>query len=93
MPRFYLGINCGFAVNRYPEPEVWTDIVGKRLAKIVAERNLNIDIGVDGNVSFENAPRMRKAGANLFVCGTSSLFTGRMSHEEAVRKFLELVAA
>jgi len=26
-----LGINCGFAVNRFPEPEVWTRIVGEEL--------------------------------------------------------------
>ncbi|MGQ9730448.1 MAG: sugar phosphate isomerase/epimerase family protein [Candidatus Zipacnadales bacterium] len=26
-----LGINCGFATNRFPEPEVWTRIVGQEL--------------------------------------------------------------
>lgn len=26
-----LGINCGFAINKYPEPEEWTRIVGKEL--------------------------------------------------------------
>jgi hypothetical protein len=26
-----LGINCGFAINRFPEPEVWTRIVGEEL--------------------------------------------------------------
>jgi len=26
-----LGINCGFATNRFPEPEVWTRIVGEEL--------------------------------------------------------------
>lgn len=26
-----LGINCGFAINRYVEPEVWTQIVGEKL--------------------------------------------------------------
>ena len=26
-----LGINCGFAINRYIEPEEWTKIVGKKL--------------------------------------------------------------
>jgi ribulose-phosphate 3-epimerase len=33
-----------------------------------------IEIEVDGNVSFENARRMREAGADIFVAGTSSLF-------------------
>jgi len=26
-----LGVNCGFAINRYPETEVWTKIVGEEL--------------------------------------------------------------
>ena len=34
----------------------------------------DVEIEVDGNVSFENAARMRAAGANLFVAGTSSVF-------------------
>jgi ribulose-phosphate 3-epimerase len=33
-----------------------------------------IEIEVDGNVSFENARRMRAAGADIFVAGTSSIF-------------------
>ncbi len=36
----------------------------------------DIRIEVDGNVSFENARRMRAAGADLFVCGSSSVFSG-----------------
>ena len=33
-----------------------------------------IEIEVDGNVSFENAKRMSDAGANIFVAGSSSVF-------------------
>lgn len=29
--KLQLGINCGFAINRFPEPEVWTRIVGEDL--------------------------------------------------------------
>lgn len=29
--QFKLGINAGFAINRFPEPEVWLRIVGKEL--------------------------------------------------------------
>jgi len=36
--------------------------------------NVNIPIEVDGNVSFENALLMSKAGANIFVAGSSSVF-------------------
>lgn len=31
MTRFKLGINTGFAINRFPEPEVWTRIVREEL--------------------------------------------------------------
>lgn len=34
----------------------------------------SIEIEVDGNVSFENTVKMSKAGADIFVCGTSSVF-------------------
>jgi ribulose-phosphate 3-epimerase len=37
-----------------------------------AERGLEIE--VDGNVSWENIPRMLDAGANVLVAGSSSLF-------------------
>ena len=33
-----------------------------------------VRIEVDGNVSFENAVKMRAAGADLFVAGTSAVF-------------------
>ncbi len=32
-----LGINCGFATNRFPEPEVWTQIVGQQLGLRVCQ--------------------------------------------------------
>lgn len=34
------------------------------------------EIEVDGNVSLDNAVRMRDAGANIFVLGTSGIFKG-----------------
>lgn len=34
----------------------------------------NISVQVDGNCSFENIPKMRAAGADNFVVGSSSLF-------------------
>jgi ribulose-phosphate 3-epimerase len=33
-----------------------------------------VEIEVDGNVTLENALKMRAAGANIFVAGTSLLF-------------------
>jgi ribulose-phosphate 3-epimerase len=33
-----------------------------------------VEIEVDGNVTLENAVKMRKAGADIFVAGTSLIF-------------------
>lgn len=46
----------------------------RALADTVAERGLDVEIEVDGNVSWENIPRMVAAGAQVLVAGTSSLF-------------------
>ncbi len=46
----------------------------------------NTEIEVDGNVSFENAKRMSAAGANIFVAGTSSIFTKSLNIEDSVKK-------
>ena len=37
--------------------------------------NTHIKIQVDGNVSFENALKMKELGADIFVVGTSSVFS------------------
>ena len=50
-----------------------------------------IDIEVDGNVSFENGKRMSEAGANIFVTGSSSVFTKEMSLSAAMTKFRSMI--
>ena len=42
----------------------------------------HVEIEVDGNVSFENAKRMSQAGANIFVAGSSSVFSPGQSVSE-----------
>ena len=44
-------------------------------------------IEVDGNVSFENAAKMRAAGADIFVCGTSSIFSKEGTIAENIERF------
>lgn len=51
----------------------------------------NVEIEVDGNVSFENATLMSKAGGNIFVAGTSSMFSKDFSLEYGVTKLRESV--
>lgn len=49
----------------------------------------DLEIEVDGNVSFENAEKMRQAGATMFVGGSSSVFwkgASKRKHPENVRR-------
>ncbi|MEK6794224.1 MAG: ribulose-phosphate 3-epimerase [Spirochaetota bacterium] len=46
----------------------------RELAELCGERGYDIDIEVDGNVSWTNMPLMIDAGASVLVAGTSSLF-------------------
>ncbi len=64
-----------------------------RLTAVLRERGLEIDVEVDGNVSWENVPRMVEAGATLLVAGSSSLFDGRAGLEANMRRLRGLVEA
>ncbi len=78
-------VNPGFAGQK---------LVPQTLDKIARLRKMLDDAGrsdvlieVDGNVSFETAPKMRSAGADIFVCGTSSLFHKDGTVEENAKRF------
>ena len=58
----------------------------EKVKKLINKKNLNLDIQVDGNVSFENAVKMKKRGANVFVAGTSSIFSSEIDIEEGVKR-------
>lgn len=47
-------------------------------------------IEADGNVSFEYARQMIKAGANALVCGSSSLFSGKFDYKTSIKKLKDL---
>ena len=44
-----------------------------------------------GNVSFENAEKMRAAGADMFVAGTSSVFAREGTLTENIAEFREAI--
>lgn len=52
----------------------------------------NIEIEVDGNVSFDNARLLRAAGADIFVGGTSGVFVQGMRFSDSIRKLREMIA-
>jgi len=51
----------------------------------------DVEIEADGNVSFINAKRMRLAGADIFVAGSSSVFDATLELPEAIKKLREAV--
>lgn len=56
------------------------------LKSMLDSQGLNIEIEVDGNVSFENIPALVKAGATMLVGGTSSIFRKGYEIYDAVQK-------
>jgi ribulose-phosphate 3-epimerase len=46
---------------------------------------------VDGNVSWENLPKMREAGAQVFVAGTSSIFEHGGDVQKNIRRFRSIL--
>jgi pentose-5-phosphate-3-epimerase len=62
------------------------------LSNYIREHNLDIEIEVDGNVSWENIPGMLKAGADTLMLGTSSLFQKDVPLEHNLKKLRDLVS-
>ena len=73
-------------------------VIPQTLRKIERLRNwrekagYQLDIIVDGNVSFDNIPKMIAAGANMLVLGTSSVFSATLdSLEEGFLRLREVI--
>lgn len=79
-----MSVNPGFGGQRYIETT--TDKV-RRLRQMILDRNLNVDIEVDGGVTLDNVEMLIEAGANIFVAG-SAVYKG--SVEDNVKGFLEV---
>ena len=82
-------VNPGFAGQR---------MAAQAISKIARLRETldslgygGVKIEVDGNVSFENAVKMRAAGADIFVAGTSGLFRDDIALEDAIIKLRECI--
>ncbi len=57
----------------------------RQLKQKITQSGLDVKIQVDGNVSFQNAPRMVLAGADILVAGTSSVFRKDMTISEGMK--------
>jgi len=77
-------VNPGYAGQKLV-PSTLTKIA--ELRKMLDENGFgHVEIEVDGNVSFENAVKMRDAGANIYVVGSSSVFSPEFSLDEGIIK-------
>lgn len=83
-------VNPGFAGGK---------LVPSALAKIRTVREMataagkpGLAIEADGNVSFENAVRMREMGADIFVAGTSSVFRKDIPFADALNRLRACIA-
>lgn len=72
-----LMVNPGFAGQKIIPSTI------KKVQKVVSMLNRvdrrDIIIEVDGNITCENAAKLRKIGASIFVAGTSSIFKGALN--------------
>ena len=69
-----MSVNPGFAGQKVV-PHSFEKIAHAK-EFLLAHGMENAEIEVDGNVSLENAIKMRAAGADIFVLGTSAVFKG-----------------
>ena len=63
-----MSVEPGFSGQKFM-PEVLGKI--KTLNQIIKDKNLNIDLEVDGGINFENCSDVKRAGANVLVSGST----------------------
>lgn len=83
-----LTVNPGFAGQK-----IVRSCISKveKMEKFLRETGYSdLEIQVDGNISYENAKIFKKMGADLFVAGSSSIFDGG-NLKENIRKYREAV--
>ncbi len=63
-----MSVEPGFGGQKFM-PEVLSKT--KILKKIITEKNLNVDIEIDGGINFQNCTLAKEAGANILVSGST----------------------
>lgn len=62
-----------------------------RMRALIDERELSVDLQVDGGVSATTAPAVARAGANVLVAG-SAVYNDRMSVADAIARIRRSIA-
>lgn len=81
-----MSVNPGFGGQKFI-PSTLRKV--KEVRDMITERNLEVDIQVDGGITPENVKDVMNAGANVFVAGTS-VFGGDIAAN--IKKFKEVFA-
>ena len=84
---------CVMTVNPgYSGQKLIPEMIGKieKLSHYITTAGLDVEIEVDGNVSWENIPPMIQAGSNILVLGTSSLYDGSATLETNIGRLRSL---
>ncbi|MDC0433457.1 ribulose-phosphate 3-epimerase [Pelagibacteraceae bacterium] len=63
-----MSVEPGFGGQKFM-PEVLKKT--KILKDLIAQKNLNVDIEIDGGINFENCSKAKEAGANILVSGST----------------------
>jgi ribulose-phosphate 3-epimerase len=63
----------------------------REVVDYIRQKDYNIEIEVDGNVSWENIPLMLDAGAEVLVAGTSSLFDKKADLAQNITRLRDLL--
>jgi ribulose-phosphate 3-epimerase len=82
-------VNPGFAGQRLIPQMI--DKIAKTRAFLDSRGCTDMSIQVDGNCSFENIPKMRAAGADCFVAGSSSVFSRDLTVRSAAERLRRIM--
>jgi len=89
----HVSLVCVMTVNPgYAGQKLIPETLGKvrQIADMAAAFDHHIEVEVDGNVSWENIPRMIQAGGEVLVAGTSSLYDGKASLARNIERMRSL---
>ena len=82
-------VNPGFAGQKLVPATL--DKIRRVKEMLLKSGREDVRIQVDGNVSFENAVKMREEGADVFVAGSSSVFRKELTIKEGTNKLREAI--
>jgi len=83
-----MSVNPGFKGQ-----ELVPQTIGKieKIKERITDMNLDIKISVDGNVSYENIPKMVSSGADILVGGSSGLFRNDLELEDSIKRLRDCI--